>query len=136
LDFKPYLNNLLSDSEIGKWGTLYVSLHITESAEDLPVIPCLRQMILEETKGLIEDGTPLPEGLAWIKKRQTIQGMVGGGQTGYNPQTEVLPIILIGESGSGKTTSLRYLAGLYATKCLQEINGSGQDTPSAFSLQP
>ena len=138
MDFKPYLNNLLADSEIGKWGTLYVSLHITESAEDLPIIPCLRQMILEETKGLIEDGAPLPEGLAWIKKRQTIQGMVGKGQAGYNPQAEVLPLILIGESGSGKTTSLRYLAGLYATKCLQELNDRGstsdseQDTPAVL----
>ncbi|MFH1961508.1 MAG: DUF192 domain-containing protein [bacterium] len=131
MDFRSYLNNLLSDSEIGKWSALYVPLHITESAEDLPVIPCLRQMILEETKGLIEDGTFLPEGLAWTKKRQTIQELIEGLQE--EPNLSSLssgikdPLILIGESGSGKTTSLRYLTGSYAAKCLEDIAKSGQD---------
>lgn len=128
MDFKLYLNNLLSDNEIRKWSTLYVPLHITESAEDLPIIPCLRHIILEETKELIQDGAVLPEGLAWTGKRQTIQELVGGLQAENKPLLNNRPLILIGESGSGKTTSLRYLTGLYATKCLQEITEIGQDT--------
>ncbi|MBI4777534.1 HEAT repeat domain-containing protein [Candidatus Desantisbacteria bacterium] len=138
MDFKSYLNNLLSDSEIGKWSALYVPLHITESAEDLPVIPCLRHIILEETEGMIKEGVSLPEGLAWTKKRQTIQELIEGLQTEQDlssPSSGMkngtrLPLILIGESGSGKTTSLRYLTGLYATKCLKEIEKSGQDNSS------
>jgi uncharacterized membrane protein (UPF0127 family)/class 3 adenylate cyclase len=133
LDFKSYLNNLLSDSEIGKWSALYVPLHITESAEDLPVIPCLRHIILEETRGLVQDGAVLPEGLAWTKKRQTVHELIEGLQTEQSSSGMSngirLPLILIGESGSGKTTSLRYLTGLYATKCLKEIENSSGDTP-------
>ncbi|MEK7273884.1 MAG: NACHT domain-containing protein, partial [Candidatus Desantisbacteria bacterium] len=136
MDFKSYLNNLLSDSEIGKWGALYVPLHITESAEDLPVIPCLRHIILEETKELTRDGAVLPEGLAWTKKRQTIQELIAGLQTEHNPslslemrEGSMLPLILIGESGSGKTTSLRYLTGLYATRCLQKTSDVKQLIP-------
>ncbi len=138
MDLKSYLNNLLADSEIGKWRALYVPLHITESAEDLPVIPCLRHIILEETKELAYSGAVLPEGLAWTKKRQTIQELIEGLQSepdlfSHSLETKdmtSLPLILIGESGSGKTTSLRYLTSLYATKCLQEMTNSPETTVS------
>lgn len=118
MNFKPYLENLLKNEEISKWQNLYIPLNAEEVIEELPTMSIVEEMILEKVPP--SDKESLQTRLKRDKYEFNTQDIIS-----RVVETKSRRVILVGESGCGKTTLLKWITLIYAQQAFKELTPLG-----------